>query len=129
MNTNLEKVIKDGIGFENFYIREHFISFTKTLVESFFNAICIEDKKSLQKFYNSCNQFIEPLIIGLEKKVTIENKIKIDTEKFSHYDNQNNKVIYKNYCEEYKEYKTYDESEILSILKGINEILSKCFTN
>ena len=129
LNTNLEKVIKDGIGFENFYIREHFISFTKTLVESFFNAICIEDKKSLQKFYNSCNQFIEPLIIGLEKKVTIENKIKIDTEKFSHYDNQNNKVIYKNYCEEYKEYKTYDESEILSILKGINEILSKCFTN
>ena len=129
MNSELEKIIKEGIVFDHFYIRDHFISFTKKLVETFFNSISIEDKDALKKFYNLCNRFIEPLASLLTKKVKLENIIKIDTEKYSHYDGKNNKIIYKNYCEEYKEYKTYDESEVLSILNGINDIISQCFTN
>ena len=129
LNSELEKVIKEGLSFEHFYLREHFISFTKKLVESFFNAIGIENKLELRKFYQSCNRFIEPLSNMLEKKVVLENKIKIDTEKFSHYDSKNSGIVYKNYCEEYKEYKTYDEGEVLSILKGINDILYNCFKN
>ena len=129
LNSDLEKVIKEGLAFEHFYLREHFISFTKKLVESFFNAIGIENKLELRKFYQSCNRFIEPLSNMLEKKVVLENKIKIDTEKFSHYDSKNSMIVYKNYCEEYKEYKTYDEGEVLSILKGINDILFNCFKN
>ena len=129
MNSDLEKIIKEGIVFDHFYIRDHFISFTKKLVETFFNSISIEDKEALKAFYNLCNRFIEPLASLLTKKVKLENIIKMDTEKFSHYDGKNNKIIYKNYCEEYKEYKTYDESEVLSILNGINDIISQCFTN
>ena len=129
MNSDLEKIIKEGIVFDHFYIRDHFISFTKKLVETFFNSISIEDKDALKAFYNLCNRFIEPLASLLTKKVKLENIIKMDTEKFSHYDGKNNKIIYKNYCEEYKEYKTYDESEVLSILNGINDIISQCFTN
>ena len=129
LNSNLEKIIKDGLTYEHFYIRDHFISFTSKLVESFFNAISIKDKEELQKFYTSCNKFIEPLSKLLEEKVEFENKIKMDTEEFSHYDAKHNKIIYKNYCEEYKEYKTYDEGEILSILHGIDDILLTCFKN
>ena len=129
LNSNLEKIIKDGLTYEHFYIRDHFISFTSKLVESFFNAISIEDKEELQKFYTSCNKFIEPLSKLLEEKVEFENKIKVDTEEFSHYDAKHNKIIYKNYCEEYEEYKIYDEGEILSILHGINDILLTCFKN
>ena len=129
MEKNLENIIKEGMLFEDFYIRDHFISFTKKLVETFFNSISIEDKQELKDFYKLCNRLIEPLVSLLTKKVKFENKIKIDTEKFSHYDSKNNDIIYKNYCEEYKEYKTYDESEVSSILNGINDIISQCFTN
>ena len=129
MNESLENIIKEGMNFDHFYIREHFISFTKQLVETFFISISIEDKDKLKKFYQSCNRFIEPLVNLLSKKVVFENKIKIDTESFSHYDSKHNNIIYKNYCEEYKEYKIYDESEVLSILKGINDIISKCSSN
>ena len=128
-NGTLANVLKDGMIFDHFYIREHFISFTKTLVESFFNAISIEDTTELKNFYNLCNRFIEPLSQLLAKKVKIQNKPKTDTEKFSHFDANNNQIIFKNYCEEYKEYKTYDESEVMSILKGINDIISNCFKN
>ena len=34
-----------------------------------------------------------------------------------------NRFIFKNYLEEYKEYKRYDENDILLILKGIKDIL------
>ena len=129
LNSNLEKIIRDGLAFEHFYIRDHFISFTTKLVESFFNVISIEDKTELKQFYTSCNRFIEPLSKLLEEKVVFENKIKNDTEKFSHYDAKHNKIICKNYCEEYREYKTYDEGEIISILHGINDILLTCFKN
>ena len=129
LNPTLEKIIRDGLSFEHFYIRDHFISFTTQLVESFFNAISIEDKNELKQFYTSCNKFIEPLSKSLEEKVRFENNIKVSAEKFSHYDNLHNNIIYKNYCEEYREYKTYDEGEIISILNGINAILLTCFKN
>ena len=129
MNPNLEEIIKEGMVYDHFYIRDHFISFTNKLVESFFNYITIDDKGQLKDFYQLCNKIIEPLFTLLTQKVKFENAIKIDTEKFSHYDGKHANIIYKNYCEEYKEYKTYDESEVLSILNGINDILSKCFTN
>ena len=129
MNPTLEQIIKKGMVYDHFYIRDHFISFTIKLVQSFFNYISIEDKDKLKNFYQLCNRVIEPLETLLIQKVKYENTIKMDTEKFSHYDGKNSNIIYKNYCEEYKEYKTYDESEILSILNGINDIISKCFKN
>ena len=129
MNFVLEDVINKGMIFDHFYIREHFISFTKQLVETFFDYISIEDKDQLKQFYQLCNRFIEPLVNLISTKVVLDNKIKTDTNSFSHYDGKHNQLIYKNYCEEYKEYKTYDESEVLAILKGIEDIISKCFTN
>ena len=75
-----------------------------------------------------CNKFIKPLSNSLRNELKIDNQEeKEKTEKFSHYDKNNNKIIFKNYCEEYKEYKKYDENVVFSILKGINEIISYCF--
>ena len=129
MDKSLSDTIIFGMAFDHFYIREHFISFTKKLVEIFFNSISIEDKKELKEFYQLCNQFIQPLSKLLTKKVVCDNKLKQETETFSHFDHQNSRIIFKNYCEEYKEYKTYDESEVYSILQGINDIISNCFKN
>ena len=129
MNKNLIEIINSGMIFDQFYIRDHFISFTKNLVKTFFNVISIKDKEELNNFYQLCNHFINPLSELLKQKVTYENNIKNDTENFSHFNEQHNKIIFKNYCEEYKEYKYYDESEVLSILKGIDDIIENCSKN
>ena len=98
-------------------------------MKTFFNVISIKDKEELNNFYQLCNQFINPLSELLNQKVTYEDRIKNDSENFSHFDEQHNKIIFKNYCEEYKEYKSYDESEVLSILKGIDDIIENCSKN
>ena len=119
----------NGMRNNQFYIREHFLSFTLKLIETFISIITIEDKKQLQDFYNLCNRFIKPLSLYMFSTLKINNNEKKDTEKFSHYDSKYNNIIFKNYCEEYKEYKQYDESEVLSILKTIKEIIRYCFKN
>ena len=129
-NKILINILIKGMTNNNFYIREHFISFTKKCVETYIRAITIDDKHELQNFYNLCNKFIKPLSNSLRNELKIDNQEeKEKTEKFSHYDKNNNKIIFKNYCEEYKEYKKYDENVVFSILKGINEIISYCFKN
>ena len=97
MDKSLSDTIIFGMAFDHFYIREHFISFTKKLVEIFFNSISIEDKKELKEFYQLCNQFIQPLSKLLTKKVVCDNKLKQETETFSHFDHQNSRIIFKNY--------------------------------
>ena len=118
-----------GMTNEHFYIREHFLSFTKKCIETFISIITIEDKAELQNFYSLCNKYIQPLSNSLINRIIINNEEKEDTEKFSHYDKNNNNIIFKNYCEEYKEYKTYEENDILSILNSINVIIKNCFKN
>ena len=39
-------------------------------------------------------------------------------------DEENNIIIFKNYLEEYKEYKIFDEKDVLLILKGKRYILT-----
>ena len=131
-------IIKDGILIntlitgmtnENFYIREHFLSFAQKCIETYISIITIEDKDELQNFYSLCNRFIQPLSNNLIKRVIINNEEKNDAEKFSLYDRITNNIIFKNYCEEYKEYKIYDENDILSILNSIKVLIKNCFKN
>ena len=129
-NKALIQILTEGITNDHFYIREHFISFSKKCVETFISIITIEDTKELKDFYHLCNQLISPLSQLLLKGLKLDNKeTKEDTENYSHYDKKSNKIIFKNYCEEYKEYKKYDENDIVSILEGINNIVSFCFKN
>ena len=128
-NGDLGNALVLGMTSEHYYIREHFISFAKTCVETFISIISIEDKNQLQNFYDLCKRFIGSLSLFLSKRSNIDKLGRDDSEKFSHYDKKNNEIIFKNYLEEYKEYKTFDESDVLSILKGINDIISFCFKN
>ena len=122
-------ILIKGMTNTHFYIREHFLTFTLKLIETYISIITIKEKKELQNFYHVCNRFIQPLSSFLYKRVSINNENKSDTEKFSHFDKTTNNIIYKNYCEEYKEYKTYEESDIYYILKSIKDIIKFCFKN
>ena len=128
-NGVLKNSLKKGMTNDNFYIREHFLEFTKKCIETYISIITLEDKTELQKFYKLCNGFIQPLSSYLHTRVLIDTKSINDSENFSHYDRRCNDIIFKNYCEEYKEYKTYDEGDVLSILKSIRVIIKNCFKN
>ena len=61
--------------------------------------------------------FSKLLIIHYSKRV------KRDTNRFSHSNPINKNFIFKNYLDEYEEYKTYDENDIILILRGLQNIL------
>ena len=117
----LTKVLIKGMTSEYYFIRENFINFTKNFLP-IFNVI-IDQKQESENIFRLGIEFISALTNFLSQRINIEKIGRKDNEKFSHFDDENNKIIFKNYLEEYKEYKTFDENEVLLTLKGINNIL------
>ena len=120
-NETLIKVLIKGMTRDYFFVREHFINFTKDCLPIFRNVM--GDINSIKNLFNFGQSFISALTHYLSKRIYIEKIGRKDTDKFSHFDPINNKLIFKNYLEEYKEYKRYDENDILLVLKGIKDIL------
>ena len=120
-NETLIKVLIKGMTRDYFFVREHFINFTKDCLPIFRNVM--GDINGMKDLFYVGQNFIAALIQYLSKRVYIERIGRKDTDKFSHFNTLNNKLIFKNYLEEYKEYKRYDENDILLILKGIKDIL------
>ena len=117
----LTKVLIKGMTSEYYFVRENFINFTKNCLP-IFNVI-IDKKTEYQNIFGLGFKFISALTNYLSKRINIEKIGRKDNEKFSHFDEENNKIIFKNYLEEYKEYKTFDENDIFLTLKGIKDIL------
>ena len=117
----LTKVLIKGMTSDYYFVRENFINFTKNCLP-IFNEI-IEKKSEFENIFGLGINFISALTKYLAKKIYIEKIGRKDNEKFSYFDDENNKIIFKNYLEEYKEYKTFDENDVLLILKGIKDIL------
>ena len=120
-NETLMNVLIKGMTRDYFFVREHFINFTKDCLPIFKNVM--GDISGIKNLFNFGQNFIAALVQYLSKRIYIERIGRKDTEKFSHFDPVNNKLIFKNYLEEYKDYKRYDENDILLILKGIKDIL------
>ena len=120
-NETLIKVLIKGMTRDYFFVREHFINFTKDCLPIFRNVM--GDINGMKDLFYVGQNFISALIQYLSKRVYIERIGRKDTDKFSHFNTVNNKLIFKNYLEEYKEYKRYDENDILLLLKGIKDIL------
>ena len=116
----LEKVLIKGMTSDYYFVRENFINFTKNCLPIFISII--DKKEEFENIFGIGINLISALTKYLAKKIYIEKVGRKDNEKFSHFDNDNNNVIFKNYLEEYKEYKSYDENDILLILKGIKDI-------
>ena len=117
----LEKVLIKGMTSDYYFVRENFINFTKNCLPIFISII--DKKQEFENIFGIGINFISALTKYLANKIYIEKVGRKDNEKFSHFDNDNNNIIFKNYLEEYKEYKSYDENDILLILKGIKDIL------
>jgi len=117
----LSKVLVKGMTSDYYFVRENFINFTKNCLPIF--SVVIDKKIEFENIFGLGINFISGLTKYLSKKIIIEKIGRKDKEKFSHFDKENNKIIFKNYLEEYKEYKLYDENDVLLILKGIKDIL------
>ena len=120
-NETLIKVLIKGMTRDYFFVREHFINFTKDCLHMFRNNK--KDINGIKNLFKVGQNFIGALINYLSSRVTIEKNGRKEIDKFSHFDIGNNQIIFKNYLEEYKDYKRYDENDVLMILKGIRDIL------
>ena len=120
-NETLSKVLIKGMTRDYFFVREHFINFTKDCIYMFKNNL--KDINGIKNLFKVGQNFIGSLVNYLGSRVHVDKIGKKEIDKFSHFDAGNNQIIFKNYLEEYKEYKKYDENDVLMILKGIKDIL------
>ena len=121
-NQSLINCLTKGMTRDYFFVRENFINFTRECLPCLKRIMDDEEGKTTYFKYGST--FIAALNQYLANRITIDVKGRRDTERFSHFDDRNNVnyFIFKNYLDEYKEYKLYDEGDVLLILKGIKDI-------
>ena len=121
-SQNLINCLSKGMTRDYYFVRENYINFTRECLPLFKNIMNDEDGK--KTYYRLGGTFILALAVNLSRKISIDTVRRKDTERFSHFDEKNNAnyFIFKNYLDEYKEYKLFDESDVLLILKGIKDI-------
>ena len=121
-NQSLNNCLINGMTRDIFFVRENFINFTRECLPCFKKVM--NDDKGKEAYYKLGEYFISALTMYLSRRITIVLKGREDTERFSHFDETNNAnyFLFKNYLDEYKEYKFFDESDVLLILKGIKDI-------
>ena len=121
-NQSLINCLTKGMTSNNYFLRENFINFTRECLPCFRSVM--DDNNGKKAYYKFGQNFITALTLYLSTRITIDTKGRKDTERFSHFDELNNVnyFIYKNYLDEYKEYKLYDEGDSLLILKGIKDV-------
>ena len=125
----LIKSLNFGITREYFFTRSYYINFVENILPLFSrNLTSVNNINNLQ---NIAIYFITTQTDFLIKKVTYTKIKKKDAHKFSFLFNDlnrnskilNYKFIFKNYLDEYKDYKTFDENDIQITLKGLKIIL------
>ena len=121
-NQSLINCLTKGMTREIFFIRENFINFTREYLPCFKSVM--DDEEGRKAYYKFGATFITALTLYLSTRIHIDKKGRKDTDRFSHFDDKNNVnyFIFKNYLDEYKEYKLYDENDVLLLLKGIKDI-------
>ena len=120
-NKDLRNCLIKGITSDYFYVRENFIKFTVSCLPHFSKVM--NDSSGYKVFYEIGAGFIDGLTKCIEKRIEIEQTGRKDAEKFSLFYDKYNKIIFKNYLDEYKEYKRFDEFDILMLLTGLKDIL------
>ena len=120
-NTKLHDCLVKGMTSDYFYVREKFIKFTVQCLPHFSKVM--NDGEGYMLFFKIGGTFVEKLTECVENRIEIEKKGRKDTEKFSQFDTKNNHIIFKNYLDEYKENKRYDENDVLMLVKGLRDIL------
>ena len=120
-NKNLHKCLIKGMTSDYFFVRENFIKFTVSCLPHFSDVM--NDSTGFKHLYEIGANFISGLTQYIGGRIQIDLKGRKDTEKFSLFDKKNYEIIFKNYLDEYKEYKRYDENDILMLLTGLRDIL------
>ena len=126
-SQSLTNCLIKGMTNDIFLVRENFINFAQECLTHFKKVIY--DDIGNQVYYKFGRMFFRALTKKKKKRIHIEEKGRKDTERFSHFDDRNNinYFIFKNYLDEYKEYKYFDEGDVLILLKGIKQITFQFF--
>ena len=119
INNKFIICLQNGITINNFFTRSHFISFVENCLPIF--SKLLEKHETCLNLKIIANSLISTLSNFLINRIKIETNIEKVTNKFSFY--LENNFIYKNYLDEYKYYKNYDENDVYLILKGMKNII------
>ena len=121
-NHSLINCLTKGMTRDYFFVRENFINFTRECLPCLKRVM--DDEEGKTTYFEFGSTFIASLNQYLANQITIDVKGRKDTERFSHFDDRSNVnyFIFKNYLDEYKEYKLFDEGDVLLILKGIKDV-------
>ena len=112
--------LQNGITINNFFTRSNFISFVENCLPIF--SKLLENHETCLNLKNIATILISTLSDFLIDRIKIEKNTEKISNKFSFY-LENNNFIYKNYLDEYKYYKNYDENDVCLILKGMKNII------
>ena len=115
--------LQKGITSDDLYLREKFLNFTRNYFPIF--------KKILDdiSYYYLGSTILSSLTSYIATNIKIDTIGRKDTARFSHFyiNNNINFFIFKNYLAEYKEYKIYDEGNLLIMLKGLGDVVCRFF--
>ena len=121
MRSNLINCLTKGIKIEYFFVRRNFIEFLEGILPILTNLFY---QNNFSQLINFAMTFITTFSKLLIENIHYSKRVKRDTNRFSHSNPINKNFIFKNYLDEYEEYKTYDENDIMLILRGLQNILS-----
>ena len=121
MKSTLIDCLIKGIRIEYFFVRRNYIEFLEGILPILSNLFY---KTNCTQLINYAMSFISTFSQFLIERVYYTKRVKKDTNKFSHFNESNKNFIFKNYLDEYQEYKRYDENDIMLILKGLKILLS-----
>ena len=122
---SLHECINLGIQINYIFVRGHFINFVECCLPIFRNILDQDSNlKIAQKLIITTTEFLVKRVKFYENLDMNNNINDYINNKLSHMQNSNSKLfIVKNYLEEYKEFKTLDENDVMVIIKGLKQIL------
>ena len=121
-SKSFQNCLLKGMGDDFIFLKESYINFTRECLPLF--KIMMNNESGKNLLYDFGKSLIMCLALKLANKIIIDQKGRKDPERFSHFDIKGdvNNFVFKNYLDEYKEYKLFDDSDVLLELKGIKDI-------
>ena len=116
----LLQCLAKGITLNYFYVRRHYILFVERYL-SLMIKIFKQSKIDKTELDNTLLMISKQLISNTTKFII--DKVKFNENLITVNSEINQIFIFKNYLDEYKDYKTFDENDLDILLKGLNSIV------
>lgn len=129
-NNTFMECLKKGLQIEYYTVRSNFNHFIESLLPIFTKLLSHPQlPENNKKLITLERNLIEITWKFLAKRIYQNKFHRKEISKFSYLNTKHNTFIFKNYLDEYKEHKRFDENDVLTIVKGMRVILFHFLNN